>query len=43
MNIRNSQRMLHSSDTDDVRKHAQNVNYDSPLSGGGKIDIVICL
>lgn len=32
--------MLHSSDTDEVRKHVQNINYDSPLSGGGK-DIII--
>lgn len=36
MNIRNSQRILNSSDADEARKHFQNVNYDSPHSGSGK-------
>lgn len=36
MNIRDTQRVLHSSDADNARKHVQQIKYDSPHSGNSK-------
>ena len=36
MHVKNSQRMLHSSNTNEGRTLAINLNYDSPLNGNGK-------